>query len=69
MVGIADRWGWYCGRNRSGTLNFRCGESGIFFSGLDPNYGSITVGAMLLIAVMSNDSFRQMAMSYAAKKK
>lgn len=51
-----------------GTLTFAVVNQGIFFSGLDPNYGSIIIGVMLLIAVMSNDSFRQMALSYAAKK-
>ena len=52
-----------------GTLTFAIVNQGIFFSGLDPNYGSIIIGALLLIAVMSNDTFRQLAMSYATKKK
>lgn len=52
-----------------GTLTFAIVNQGIFFSGLDPNYGSIIIGALLLLAVMSNDTFRQLAMSYATKKK
>ncbi|MEZ5535441.1 MAG: ABC transporter permease [Thiolinea sp.] len=51
-----------------GTLTFAIVNQGIFFSGLDPNYGSIIIGALLLIAVMSNDSFRRLALSYATKK-
>jgi len=43
-------------------------NQGIFFSGLDPNFGSIIIGALLLAAVLSNDTFRAMALSYAAKK-
>lgn len=52
-----------------GTLTFAIVNQGIFFSGLDPNYGSIIIGALLLLAVMSNDTFRQLAMNYASKKK
>ncbi|MBV6636046.1 MAG: ABC transporter permease [Mameliella sp.] len=51
-----------------GTLTFSIVNQGIFFSGLDPNYGSIIIGALLLIAVMSNDTFRKLALSYATKK-
>jgi simple sugar transport system permease protein len=52
-----------------GTLTFAIVNQGIFFSGLDPNFGSIIIGALLLIAVMSNDTFRNLALSYATKKK
>ncbi|BBU55207.1 ABC transporter permease [Mameliella alba] len=51
-----------------GTLTFSIVNQGIFFSGLDPNYGSIIIGALLLIAVMSNDTFRKLALSYVTKK-
>ena len=51
-----------------GTLTFAIVNQGIFFSGLDPNFGSIIIGALLLIAVMSNDTFRRLALSVAAKK-
>lgn len=51
-----------------GTMTFAVVNQGIFFSGLDPNYGSIIIGALLLIAVMSNDTFRNLAMSYSKKK-
>ncbi len=52
-----------------GTMTFAVVNQGIFFSGLDPNFGSIIIGALLLAAVLSNDTFRAMALSYAAKKK
>ena len=52
-----------------GTMTFAIVNQGIFFSGLDPNFGSIIIGALLLAAVLSNDRFRAMALSYAAKKK
>jgi simple sugar transport system permease protein len=51
-----------------GTLTFSVVNQGIFFSGLDPNYGSIIIGALLLIAVMSNDTFRALALSRSTKK-
>jgi len=52
-----------------GTLTFSTVNQGMFFSGLDPNYGSIIIGALLLVAVMSNDGFRRLAMAYSVKKK
>lgn len=52
-----------------GTATFAIVNQGIFFSGLDPNFGSIIIGALLLIAVLSNDSFRAAALNFVAKKK
>lgn len=52
-----------------GTLTFAIVNQGIYFTGIDPNLGSVIIGALLLLAVMMNDRFRLMAMSYAAKKK
>ena len=52
-----------------GTMTFAIVNQGIFFSGLDPNFGSIIIGALLLAAVLSNDTFRALALSYVAKKK
>ncbi len=51
-----------------GTLTFSIVNQGIFFSGLDPNIGSVIIGALLLIAVLTNDSFRRMALIYASKR-
>lgn len=49
-----------------GTLTFCIVNQGIFFSGMDPNYGSIIIGALLLIAVMTNDKFRALALGRKA---
>jgi simple sugar transport system permease protein len=51
-----------------GTMTFAIVNQGIFFSGLDPNIGSIIIGILLLAAVMSNDSFRNLALRFAARK-
>jgi simple sugar transport system permease protein len=51
-----------------GTMTFAIVNQGIFFSGLDPNFGSIIIGALLLAAVLSNDRFRVLAMRHAGKK-
>lgn len=50
-----------------GTLTFAIVNQGIFFSGLDPNIGSIIIGALLLSAVLSNDAFRAIAVRYATR--
>jgi len=52
-----------------GTLTFAIVNQGIFFSGLDPNFGSIIIGTLLLFAVMTNDKFRALALAYATGKK
>jgi simple sugar transport system permease protein len=52
-----------------GTITFAVVNQGIYFTGIDPNMGSVIIGALLLIAVLTNDTFRAMALSYASKKK
>lgn len=52
-----------------GTLTFCIVNQGVFFSGIDPNFGSIIIGALLLIAVMTNDKFRALALALAAGRK
>ena len=51
-----------------GTMTFAIVNQGIFFSGLNPNFGSIIIGALLLAAVLSNDTFRALALRHAAKR-
>lgn len=51
-----------------GTMTFAVVNQGIFFAALDPNIGSIIIGALLLAAVLSNDTFRALAMRAATKK-
>jgi simple sugar transport system permease protein len=52
-----------------GTITFAMVNQGIFFTSFDPNLGSVIIGALLLVAVLMNDTFRKMALSYSAKKK
>lgn len=52
-----------------GTITFAVVNQGIYFTNFDPNLGSVIIGALLLVAVISNDSFRKLALNYAKKKK
>lgn len=52
-----------------GTMTFAVVNQGIFFARLDPNVGSVIIGALLLAAVLSNDTFRALALNYASKSK
>lgn len=52
-----------------GTITFAIVNQGIYFTRIDPNMGSVIIGALLLIAVMTNDRFRQMALAYSPRKK
>lgn len=52
-----------------GTITFSMVNQGIYFTGFDPNFGSVIIGGLLLLAVLMNDTFRQMALSYSTKKK
>jgi simple sugar transport system permease protein len=52
-----------------GTITFAMVNQGIFFTRFDPNLGSVIIGALLLVAVLMNDTFRKMALSYSGKKK
>ena len=51
-----------------GTITFAMVNQGIYFTDFDPNLGSIIIGALLLLAVIMNDSFRKMALNYTTKK-
>ncbi|MFD1381812.1 ABC transporter permease [Rhodanobacter aciditrophus] len=51
-----------------GTITFAVVNQGIYFTSFDPNVGSIIIGALLLVAVITNDSFRKLALSYSKKK-
>lgn len=52
-----------------GTITFSIVNQGIYFTAFNPNLGSVIIGALLLVAVLMNDTFRQMALSYTTKKK
>ncbi|TIM62477.1 MAG: ABC transporter permease, partial [Mesorhizobium sp.] len=51
-----------------GTITFSIVNQGIYFTSIDPNMGSVIIGALLLIAVLTNDTFRRLALSYSSKK-
>lgn len=48
-----------------GTITFAVVNQGIFFTSITPDMGSIMIGALLLAAVLTNDTFRQMALRYS----
>jgi simple sugar transport system permease protein len=51
-----------------GTLTFAIVNQGIYFTPFDANWASLIIGVMLLLAVLMNNTFRQMALSYAPRK-
>jgi simple sugar transport system permease protein len=52
-----------------GTITFAIVSQGIYFTSIDRNWSSLIIGIMLLVAVLMNNSFRNMALTYAPKKK
>jgi simple sugar transport system permease protein len=52
-----------------GTIIFAVVTQGVFYSGMDTNLVSIVIGAMFLLAVLTNDSFRAFAQNFATKLK
>ncbi len=51
-----------------GTLTFSIVNQGIYFTAFDANWASLIIGILLLLAVLTNNTFRKMALSYAPKK-
>lgn len=51
-----------------GTITFAIVNQGIYYTEFDRNLSSLIIGVMLLGAVVMNNTFRQMALSYRAKK-
>ena len=51
-----------------GTLTFAVVSQGIYFTAFDANWASLIIGILLLLAVLMNNTFRKMALSYAPKK-
>jgi simple sugar transport system permease protein len=52
-----------------GTMTFSVVNQGIYFTNFDRNWSSLIIGVMLLLAVLMNNTFRKMAVSYSPKKK
>jgi simple sugar transport system permease protein len=52
-----------------GTLTFAIVTQGIYYTDFDRNWSSTIIGALLLAAVLLNNTFRQMALTYAPRKR
>ena len=52
-----------------GTLTFAIVQQGIYYTGWNSDWASLILGILLLAAVLMNNTFRKMALSYAPKKK
>jgi simple sugar transport system permease protein len=52
-----------------GTLTFAVVNQGIYFTNIDRNWSSLFIGIMLLVAVLMNNLFRKMALTYSPRKK
>ena len=51
-----------------GTLTFAIVNQGIYYTGFDANWASLIIGVLLLLAVLMNNTFRKMALSYSPSK-
>ena len=51
-----------------GTLTFAIVNQGIYFTSFDPNWASAIIGVLLLLAVLMNNTFRKLALSYTPAK-
>lgn len=47
-----------------GTLTFAIVNQGIYFTQIDRNWSNLVIGVVLLVAVMMNQAFRELARSY-----
>jgi simple sugar transport system permease protein len=52
-----------------GTITFAIVTQGIYYTNFDRNWSSLIIGLLLLAAVLMNNTFRNMALSYVAPKK
>jgi len=52
-----------------GTITFAIVTQGIYYTNFDRNLSSLIIGVLLLGAVLMNNTFRKMALTYSAKKK
>jgi simple sugar transport system permease protein len=52
-----------------GTVTFAIVSQGIYFTQIDRNWSNLIIGVMLLIAVLMNQSFRDLALYFRPRKK
>jgi simple sugar transport system permease protein len=50
-----------------GTLTFSIVSQGIYYTGWDPDWASLILGVLILAAVLTNNSFRRMALHAKAR--
>ena len=50
-----------------GALTFAVVDQGIYFTDIDRNWSSMIIGVMLLLAVLMNNTFRNLALNYAPR--
>ena len=51
-----------------GTITFAVVNQGIYYTGFDQTWANLIIGILLLIAVLMNNTFRNMALTYRTKK-
>ncbi|MFT2215241.1 ABC transporter permease [Rhizobium giardinii] len=51
-----------------GTITFAIVNQGIYYTDFDRNWSSLIIGVLLLVAVLMNNTFRKMALSYSPRK-
>lgn len=51
-----------------GTITFAVVNQGIYYTDFDRNWSSLIIGVLLLVAVLMNNTFRKMALSYSPRK-
>ncbi len=51
-----------------GTMTFAVVNQGIYYTGFDANWASLIIGVLLLLAVLMNNTFRKLALSYSTGK-
>jgi simple sugar transport system permease protein len=51
-----------------GTLTFAIVNQGIYFTGFDANWASLIIGVLLLLAVLMNNTFRNLALTYTPSR-
>lgn len=51
-----------------GAVTFAIVNQGIYFTDIDRNWSNLIIGVMLVAAVLMNNTFRKMALSYVPKK-
>ena len=52
-----------------GTVTFAVVSQGIYFTHIDRNWSNLIIGIVLLLAVLMNNTFRKMALTYSPKKR